>query len=1016
MAAFGRAFGTLPDNISETTKEQKDFLKQSVAGLAEEGKVICVRLGVVCRDDEGQGVDASDAERSRRDDRVLASRFLEETFSASTAPPEHRYHQKAARAVLKDLLPDSGTDIKGYMRSHAELLEASGYGNRPKDFDDLIRILDSEIRLITPTDPEGKDADDDSVTQTEAGQKYFQLTHDYLVHSLRDWLTRKQKETRKGRAELKLFDTSVTWNAKPENRFLPSWWECLNIRLLTDKKKWTEPQRKMMLAAAKVYGLTWGGTLTALLVLGLSVQYLFAQRDWNNKRVQTRIAAESLQNNLGPSIPVNIGELKKLPESLVLEELAERFATDNSRHKLALAFGLAAYDRVETEYFVSRVDDIATVDTANFVDALALDRERALTTIKAEADRCMSEYLWRRKAKLAIAALALGDAGIAADMCQYENRPDPTQRTLFIHEFPQWEWHLPNRSMDLSELAQLVAESTHSGLRSGLSLAVGRIPVDQLQERNPTAHESWSQLGARWFEEHPDTSTHSAASWLLRKWKRPLPTVADQAQVRAVRDWFVNSAGMTMLRIRPTAAEPEPEFTFGDPLEGYRTQVKELQDIARDRLTKHQRRTRAIAYFQTGDHAAALADLEGLIEDPNMRNRNQMPLPVFRILALSRLGRHNDAATAYDIATETTSKWVDMYLTIQLATFRGDYATSLESLAQASHDETMNDIELYNAACAAALCAQFLSETDVRTCQKFKTFSLALLERWIDAGNWDGQHSLSQEPDFRVLHGDPEFAMLVGKIYLAKPKSDYWIASCEVTRGQFEAFIQDSNYNFEKPTDRKGVESYFSPTAEHPAQQVSWYDAVMYCNWLSRREGKVPAYRKIESKERSVYDSEKIVDQWELEPIAIGYRLPSEEEWEFAARAGSTTAWNTGADEQLLVDYCQMHPSKLSEEVADKLPNAWGLHNMHGNVEEWCNDLYDDDLPPDYASRRVYRGGSWYAGAEECKSTYRNISNYSEERTDYNGFRLALSSPSGVSGLAEQGQDEVAEPSSVGTD
>ena len=82
--------------------------------------------------------------------------FLEETFSASTAPPEHRYHQKAARAVLKALLPESGTDIKGHMRSHAELLEASGYGSRPKDFDDLIRILDSEIRLITPTDPEGK--------------------------------------------------------------------------------------------------------------------------------------------------------------------------------------------------------------------------------------------------------------------------------------------------------------------------------------------------------------------------------------------------------------------------------------------------------------------------------------------------------------------------------------------------------------------------------------------------------------------------------------------------------------------------------------------------------------------------------------------------------------------------------------------------------------------------------------------------------------------------------------------
>ena len=81
--------------------------------------------------------------------------FLEETFSAATAPPPHRLHQKAARAVLKALLPEPGTDIKGHMRSHQELLDASGYAGRPREFDDLLHILDAELRLITPTDPEG---------------------------------------------------------------------------------------------------------------------------------------------------------------------------------------------------------------------------------------------------------------------------------------------------------------------------------------------------------------------------------------------------------------------------------------------------------------------------------------------------------------------------------------------------------------------------------------------------------------------------------------------------------------------------------------------------------------------------------------------------------------------------------------------------------------------------------------------------------------------------------------------
>ena len=154
-----------------------------MSGLAQEGKVICVRLALFAEMMKGKAWTPASLKEVGGTEGVGVT-FLEETFSAATAPPEHRYHQKAARADLKALLPETGSDIKGHMRSYAELLEASGYGSRPKDFDDLIRILDNEIRLITPTDPEGKDANSDSVLQTKPGQKYYQLTHDYLVHSL----------------------------------------------------------------------------------------------------------------------------------------------------------------------------------------------------------------------------------------------------------------------------------------------------------------------------------------------------------------------------------------------------------------------------------------------------------------------------------------------------------------------------------------------------------------------------------------------------------------------------------------------------------------------------------------------------------------------------------------------------------------------------------------------------------------------------------------------------------------
>ncbi len=201
LMAFGRAYGALPENISDQSSDQTSFLDRSISELAQDGKIISVRLALFAEMVKGKPWTPATLKQVGGTEGIGLA-LLEETFSASTAPPEHRLHQEAIRAVLKALLPETGTDIKGQMTSRQELLEASGYASRPRDFDDLIHILDPELRLITPTDPEGKEADSDSVLQTKPGQKYYQLTHDYLVHSIREWLTRKQKETRRGRAEL----------------------------------------------------------------------------------------------------------------------------------------------------------------------------------------------------------------------------------------------------------------------------------------------------------------------------------------------------------------------------------------------------------------------------------------------------------------------------------------------------------------------------------------------------------------------------------------------------------------------------------------------------------------------------------------------------------------------------------------------------------------------------------------------------------------------------------------------
>lgn len=249
LAKFGRAFGVLPEQRDEFSEDQKRFLEAAVQGLAEDKKVVCVRLALFAEmmKDRSWTVPAL---KDIGGPGGIGFTFLEGTFCASNAPHEHRFHQKAARGVLKALLPEAGSHLKGHMRSFAELQHASGYADRPGHFADLLRVLDHELRLITPTDPEGKE---ETCVPVQADAKYYQLTHDFLVPALREWLTRKQTETKEGRAELLLEDSVDFWYARQEDRLLPSLHQWIDILSFTQETKWTDRQRRMMEHAAKYH-------------------------------------------------------------------------------------------------------------------------------------------------------------------------------------------------------------------------------------------------------------------------------------------------------------------------------------------------------------------------------------------------------------------------------------------------------------------------------------------------------------------------------------------------------------------------------------------------------------------------------------------------------------------------------------------------------------------------------------------------------------------------------------------
>jgi formylglycine-generating enzyme len=235
----------------------------------------------------------------------------------------------------------------------------------------------------------------------------------------------------------------------------------------------------------------------------------------------------------------------------------------------------------------------------------------------------------------------------------------------------------------------------------------------------------------------------------------------------------------------------------------------------------------------------------------------------------------------------------------------------------------------------------------------------------------------------------------------------FYMGAYEVTIGQFKRFVEDAH--FETEPERDGTGGYgvdlatkawstqrekryswrttgFPQGDDHPVVNITWNDAVAFCEWLGKREVK-------------------------------RYRLPTEAEWEYACRAGTTTHYSFGDDPEQLPANANTYDTSGAEvfpewakwavrgddgfaftaPVGHYKPNAFGLYDMHGNVWEWCSDRYgedyykvapvDDPKGPETGGRRARRGGGWHVWPLYCTSFYRNF-NTPQSRYLNLGFRV----------------------------
>ena len=380
----------------DRTREQADFIQRAVAELATDGVVLPVQLSLLTEIMKHERWTPATLQRLGGATGV-GTELLNRTFSAVSGKPEHLRHEDAAIAVLRALLPDLARPQQSFSRSRSELLDLSGYQSCPAEFEILIDILTAELRLVKPIDRSVAVVHDQQSTEpSPSANGHYQLAHDFIIPSVRQWLELKDNRTRRGRAQRNLTDRARLWNARREKQQLPGFVEWISVLWFTRRAVRTDAQRKMMKAAGSHYrtriAVLAGAVLVVIVSFVAAANYRYGLQDRNRDFANTLI--NSLLQTEFRQLPEVIDRIETAGEWTLPALVAslDGLTESDNEAELRCRLALLRFDPDQTEFVCDRLlteppDRVETICRilSDAPESLAVDTARRFFRLRLES-------------------------------------------------------------------------------------------------------------------------------------------------------------------------------------------------------------------------------------------------------------------------------------------------------------------------------------------------------------------------------------------------------------------------------------------------------------------------------------------------------------------------------------------------------------------------------------------------------------------------------------------------------